>query len=302
MLEGLPARVLMDPAVDPLVVRRVQLAEGLGRAERAVLRAEIVAADVGDLDRITDPGVDLFEVAQRDVDLLGKHLVQVVLPGDRRHVPLLDVANPARLLQHRRRDQRDVADRRAAQVAGNAVRRILQLGSEARQTVQLGSGDVGKFLGVLVGVEVVFVKRLLPDDRVEEVARLRHLGRRRVVRIAVRIDEDLFVVFGGNELLGNEHFLAPGRHPLLEVLVPEPEHRARRPQRLGVDAEHFAQVVVDHAEHLVRAEHDRRALLQPVVRAQAFEHRDVDARRRHGTEIERNRTRLVVERQGHLFF
>ena len=106
-----------------------------------------------------------------------------------RHVPLADVADALRVLEERRGHQRDVAERRAAEVGDHgAAGRAggVDVGLDRRQ---VGFGDRPELLEVVLDVQLVVVEVLLADDRVEEVEPLGHAAARRGREVALGIDQ-----------------------------------------------------------------------------------------------------------------
>lgn len=89
VLEGLPVGVAVDPVVDLLIVRQIELAELVHRAELRALGAEVGAADEGNVDLVADRLPVLLEVLDRDLGLRLEDLMHIIWVQQRRHVPVL---------------------------------------------------------------------------------------------------------------------------------------------------------------------------------------------------------------------
>src|ERR1035441_3142980 len=121
MLESLPLGVGMDPVVDLLVVREIQVAKGLHRTEGRSLRAKIRPTHEGRLNVVADGGVDALKVLQGNLALALKYPVDVVLAAARGDIPFGNIANALGMFKAGPGNERDVSERCAAKGGDHAA-------------------------------------------------------------------------------------------------------------------------------------------------------------------------------------
>lgn len=163
----------VDPAVDPLVVGHVELAERGDGTEGGLLGAEVRAAEKCGLDLVADAGMDIFEVPEGDLGLALEDLVDIGAAGQGRDVPLLDVPDPLGVLEAGSGDEGDVSQGRPAEAGDDPPAGRPGPSALFLEVVKGLLRDRAEFLKVVLGVELGFVDGRLADDGVEEEAVLR---------------------------------------------------------------------------------------------------------------------------------
>jgi len=215
--------------------------------------------------------------------------VDVVRARGQRHVPLGDVANAFRTHEVGGRHERDVAEGHAAEDRDQRPSGLLGGLDVLGELLEIPIADGAELLEVVARVEPVFVDLALPDDRVEEVAPLRHPAARRRGQVALGMDEDIAVgVAAGVEIDRDQDFEAVGHLPRLPVVVAKAEECSPARDALDVDTHRLLEIVLDEAQHLVGLVdlHGRR--LQPVVVPERGHTAHVDPRDGGSTEVDRH--------------
>src|ERR1039458_1934344 len=289
MLEGFPGCVRVNPVVDLLVVRKVEVAEGLHGTEGRGLRAKIRAADIDRLNAVADSGVDLLKILEGNLALVLKNFVNVVLAAAGGDVPFRNIANAFRVLEGRRRDDCDIAKRGAAEVANNASARRSGLMRGTNQGVDIFLRDEAELLHIVFRVQLLFVDRLLADNAIEEITSARHAPAGWDAGVALRIDQSITILINrGIKVSGNQHFKTV-ELPALPALGRNSPLGGAATDSNAVAAHRIQQVFVYLPQHLRRFENAHWVLLKSVVVAQGRHATDVHAGNVGSTEVDRDR-------------
>ena len=296
----------MDPAIDLLLVGEEQVAVGGRRAERTVLGAEIGAVGLDDRDLVVDGGMQQFQVLDGNLGLALEHGLDVIGAGHRRDIPFLDVADPLRLFQEGRRHQRDVAKGEAAKGAEQRlVGFAVQLVGQLQVMDQLAVADRPEFLEVVARIELVLVKRDLPQDGIEEITARRHVAAGGDAAVVARpLQQGSVGLVFGIEIHRDQDGRAIGHPPFLELLGRKAEHRPGAMHGDGIDAESLAQIRRDLAEHLVDLDDFdwRSRLVQSQPLPQLVDHADGNAGLETAAKVDRSLVRgLVPQHRGNPF-
>ena len=147
--------MLVDPVVDLEVEGLVQVAVGLGGNERAVLRSKVGSGHEHRRDLVAHHLANLLQVLEADLALAFEDLVDVIAAHRGADVPLFDVADSLGVLQPGGGDQRDVAERGAAEVRQDGFVRLgvkpLRFPAEV---LQIRVGDRPELLQVIFDVQL----------------------------------------------------------------------------------------------------------------------------------------------------
>ncbi len=205
---------------------------------------------------------------------------------------------PFGMLEKRPRDQRNVAEGRAAESGDHSGARGRRIAHRARQVVQILLRDWLELFEIVFRVQPLIVDRLLADDGVKEVAALRHAPARRNGHIALGIDQSVAPgVDRCVEISGHQHF-EPVETPALPALSGKAEHGVARKDAHHVDAHRGAQVFLDKGKHLEGLVHANGAFFQAVVVAQRRNATGVNAGDGASAEVDGYPVRLLVTQRG----
>ena len=179
--------------------------------------------------------------------------------------------------------------------AKTAYSPVLTARASASIAVELQVGQKSVLLGVVFRIEIVRVDRLLANDRIEEVAVLRHMPARTRAPVSLGIDQDpaLLGLDRHPEILRHEHFEAV-EGPWLPVAVLEAEHVGAAHERRHVDADRLLEVVLDQPQHLVGLAHLHQPLLEAVMVSQCGDAAHMHAGDGGAAEIDRQAIRLAM--------
>ena len=216
----------------------------------------------------------------------------------RQHVPFRHVPHALGVGEVGAGDEGDVAERGVHQRGEDRIFAVIHGARVLLDSIELGLGQRLVLLRVVLGVEMVEVDRLLPDDRIEEEPVLRHVPARRRARVTLGIDQRaaLLRLDADAEPFRHEH-LEPIEGPGLPVAVLEAEHVGAAEQRRDVDADRVLEVVLDQAEHLVRLDDLHRPLLEAVIVPELGDAAHMHAGHRRSAEVHRHAVgRAMVDR------
>ncbi len=268
VLEAAPCGVAVDPVAHRFVVGQPEFAEGRDGTETGRLRTEVGAANEEGVDRIADARMNALQVGEGDFALTRKHRVYIVAARTGRHIPFGDVSDAARVLHVGPGNQRDVAKGRAAEAGDQRAAAPPRLRHIFRDLVEVARGERLELFQIVFRIQSLLVDGRLADNRVEEKAAFGHAPAGRHAAIPFRVNESVAgAVDVEFEAAANENLHAV-EAPRLPVLIAESEHVAAPVDALHIDPHRLLQVLIDHAEHLVRLVNLHRPFLQAIEFAQ----------------------------------
>src|SRR5208337_2051538 len=243
--------------------------------------------------------MNALKILKSDAALSIKDLVNVIAAAGGRYVPLGDVANAFGMPEARPWNVGDIAKRGAAETGHHAEAFCGSAGGFAIEPIEIRLPDGAKFFQVVFGVEFFFVDGILANDVIEEKAARGHARAGRRGEVALRIDQGVAALRGGDgETFGNQHFKAV-QPPTLPLVLGKAEARGAREDAHGVDAHGGNQIVLDEAEHLSRLADANGMLFETVVIAKLSYATDVNTAAVGGAEVDGHAVRLAMaERSG----
>src|ERR1035437_566853 len=292
----------MDPIAHHLVIREPKFPERRDGAEGRGLRTEVCATEEEHVDGIANPLMDAVKDREPNFDLTRNHLVDVVATAARGNIPLRHIADTARILESRGRNQPNVSQCGAAKRGEKGKFPRIGGANILINRVQLCLGYGLKFFQIVSRVQMIGIKMILPDYGIEEVETLRHAARRTSREIPLRIDQSVSII--GHryiELTGHQYF-QPIQRPRLPVLVLKAEQRLASEESLDVDAKLLLQIILDFAKHLERIKHLYGMLVQTEVVTQLRNAANVDSGGHAPAKVHGNVIRLaMIQRVHHAF-
>lgn len=146
-----------------------------------------------------------------------------------------------------------------------------------------------EFLEVVLRVRLFIHHGWLTNDRVKEIAVLRHASATRRAQIVLRMEQNVAICVASDaNHLGHQELQPVWHTPTLPVAVAETKRRFRTIHALHIDTHGLLQILIQHAQHLIRlANSHPQPLLQTEVIAQARDGTHGDTGDRSASKIDR---------------